>query len=240
MAGLNAAVYTQITDVENECNGLMTYDRLVKPDPNRINLSNQKARTGEFTVTTVLPTSQTIPQTWLWTTNTPATNWYAANFNAAGWNTGLGGFGTADPGVTPNTAWTTLGYIYLRRTFDPGTLSAQQLSNLVFTVYHDEDVAIYINGVLAGSASGYSTAYVGLPLTPQGLAAIIPNGTNVLAVSCYQTTGGQFIDVGISWMNCWWPTHRRFPMILPGYWPMDATNGAVTPLTPLEMGTTEA
>ena len=31
--GLSAAVYTQITDVETECNGLMTYDReIVKPD----------------------------------------------------------------------------------------------------------------------------------------------------------------------------------------------------------------
>jgi hypothetical protein len=196
--GLNAAIYTQITDVENECNGLMTYDRLVKPDPNKIENSNQKAISGQITVTTVVPTSQAVPQTWQWTTNTPATNWYATGFNSAGWNTGAGGFGTADPGVTPNTPWTTLGYIYLRRSFNPGALTAQQMSNLVFTVYHDEDVAIYVNGVLAGSASGYSTAYVNLPLTPPGLAAIIPNGTNLLAVSCYQTTGGQFIDVGIS------------------------------------------
>jgi beta-galactosidase/beta-glucuronidase len=31
--GLSAAVYTQITDVETECNGLMTYDReIIKPD----------------------------------------------------------------------------------------------------------------------------------------------------------------------------------------------------------------
>ena len=27
--GLSAAVYTQITDVETECNGLLTYDRAV-------------------------------------------------------------------------------------------------------------------------------------------------------------------------------------------------------------------
>jgi hypothetical protein len=35
-------------------------------------------------------------------------------------------------------------------------------------------------------------------MTPQGKAAIIPNGTNVIAVSCKQTVGGQFIDVGIA------------------------------------------
>ena len=41
--GLNAAVYTQITDVENECNGLMTYDRYLKPNLSLINGSNKKA-----------------------------------------------------------------------------------------------------------------------------------------------------------------------------------------------------
>ncbi|HMK38311.1 MAG TPA: glycoside hydrolase family 2 TIM barrel-domain containing protein, partial [Bacteroidota bacterium] len=35
--GLSAAVYTQLTDVEIECNGLMTYDRaVVKPDAEKI------------------------------------------------------------------------------------------------------------------------------------------------------------------------------------------------------------
>ena len=100
--------------------------------------------------------------------------------------------------MTPNTTWNTFGYIYLRRTFDPGALTPQQITNLVFKVYHDEDVVIYINGVLAGSASGYSTTYVPLAMTPQAQSAIIPNGTNLLAVSCHQTTGGQFIDVGIN------------------------------------------
>ena len=224
--GLNAAIYTQITDVENECNGLMTYDRVLKPDPNQIEISNQKVRTGRFTTTTLVPTSQTDPQSWLWTTNTPATNWYAANFNAVGWKTGVGGFGTTDPGVTPNTAWTTPGSIYLRRSFNPGTLTPQQLANLVFTVYHDEDVALYVNGVPAASAAGYSTAYVSLPLTPQGLAAIIPNGTNVLAVSCHQTTGGQFIDAGLSGQTLIANT-LTVPVDDAGYWPLDATNGVV-------------
>ena len=195
---LNAAIYTQITDVENECNGLMSYDRLVKPNMDSIYSSNLKAITGQESVTTIVPTSQVVPQEWQWTTNAVPSNWYATNFNASSWSNGVAGFGTADPNVTPNTAWTTLGYIYLRRTFNPGTLTQQQLNNLTFITYHDEDVAIYINGVLAGSASGYSTAYVPVAMNAAGQAAIIPNGTNVMAVSCYQSTGGQFIDVGIS------------------------------------------
>jgi hypothetical protein len=46
--GLNAGIYTQITDVENECDGLLTYDRLVKADPTRIAYSNEKAITGQI------------------------------------------------------------------------------------------------------------------------------------------------------------------------------------------------
>lgn len=38
---LSAAVYTQISDVETECNGLLTYDRLLKADPEVIFQSNQ-------------------------------------------------------------------------------------------------------------------------------------------------------------------------------------------------------
>lgn len=196
--GLNAAVYTQITDVENECNGLLTYDRLVKPSMDRIYVANLKAITGQIAITPVVATSQTVPQSWLYTTNAPPANWYASNFDASSWRTGVGGFGAFAPNVTPNTAWTTPGYIYLRRTFNPGTLTADQIANLAFTLYHDEDVVIYINGVFAASASGYSTTYVTLPISAQVRAALVPNGTNVLAVSCYQTVGGQFIDVGLS------------------------------------------
>jgi hypothetical protein len=42
-SGLSAAVYTEITDVENEVNGIMTYDRaVVKPDAAQINAAHQR------------------------------------------------------------------------------------------------------------------------------------------------------------------------------------------------------
>mmetsp|Transcript_17431 Transcript_17431/g.26466 ORF Transcript_17431/g.26466 Transcript_17431/m.26466 type:complete len:301 (-) Transcript_17431:402-1304(-) len=40
--GISGAVYTQITDVETECNGLLTYDRIFKVDPRNIAESNSK------------------------------------------------------------------------------------------------------------------------------------------------------------------------------------------------------
>ena len=57
--GLNAAVYTQITDVETECDGLLTYDRVVKPDPARIAYSNQKAISGVINPATGVITANT-------------------------------------------------------------------------------------------------------------------------------------------------------------------------------------
>lgn len=197
--GLSGAIYTQTTDVETELNGLLTYDRASrKPDLRRIQVA--LADTGlPINVTAVVPTSQSAGQSWQYITNTPATNWFTTNFDSSLWSNGVAGFGAGNPPNTSGlvrTPWTT-DDIWLRRSVFLGPLTAQQISNLVFLTYHDEDVQVYINGVLAGSASGYTTSYVVLPMTPAGQAAIIPNGGNVIAVHCHQTTGGQFIDVGI-------------------------------------------
>jgi len=200
--GLSAAVYTEITDVEIELNGFLTYDRKVcKPDVDRIRAAMASASTP-VTLTTVLPTSQTTGQTWKYRFNQPSSAWTGTNYNdaTANWTNALGGFGAGNP---PNTAglirtpWNTAD-IWLRRTFNPGALTSQQISNLFLMVYHDEDVEIYINGVLAGSATGYRSSYGLMTMTEAGRNAIVPNASNVLAVHCHQTGGGQYIDVGIS------------------------------------------
>ncbi|MBC8096948.1 MAG: hypothetical protein H7Y43_14165, partial [Akkermansiaceae bacterium] len=198
--GLSAAVYTEITDVEIELNGFLTYDRKVrKPDADRIRTAIASASTP-VNLTTVLTTSQTNGQNWKYTSTTPVANWHAANFNDGAWSTGAAGFGAGDPPNTTGlirTPWNTAD-IWLRRTFNPGSLTSQQISNLFFVAYHDEDVEIYVNGVLAGSASGYTSTYGLIAMNPAGQAAILPNAVNVLAVHCHQTGGGQYIDVGLS------------------------------------------
>jgi hypothetical protein len=228
--GLNAAIYTQITDVENECNGLMTYDRLLKPDLNSIKISNQKVITGQLFLTTVLPTSQTQGRTWSYLTSNAndavPVNWYATNFNASGWSSGQAGFGTAGtPGAVVRTTWNNSN-IWMRAQFTLGNLSASDLKSLVFNCYHDEDCEIYVNGVLAGSATGYAGSYVLLPMNAAGQAALIPNGNNLIAVHCHNTTGGQDIDVGISKKNLIANT-LTVPADETGYWPLDATSGTV-------------
>jgi Concanavalin A-like lectin/glucanases superfamily/Glycosyl hydrolases family 2, sugar binding domain/Glycosyl hydrolases family 2/Glycosyl hydrolases family 2, TIM barrel domain len=227
--GLSAAIYTELTDVEIECNGLLTYDRILKPDPNKILTSNQKAITGYYEFIPVLPTSQTNAQMWRYntsyTTSTVPANWYAANFNDSGWSSGPGGFGTSDPGAVVRTTWNTSD-IWLRRSFNAGALPAYVLNNLVFYCYHDEDCEIYINGVLAGSASGFTTSYAQIPVNAAGINALIPNGTNLIAVHCHQTTSGQYIDVGMDIQNLVANT-MTVPTDYVGYWPLDETSGTI-------------
>lgn len=194
--GLSAAVYTQITDVEVEINGLITYDRdVVKADPNLIYISNSLyTRTYEE----VLATSEQTAQTWRYTTATPPADWYTETFDDASWDEGPGGFGTdGTPGAIIGTEWDTSD-IWLRRTFNPGSLTTEDIEKLVLRIHHDEDSEVYINGVPASSTTGYTTGYIHLPVNAAGKAALIPDASNVMAVHCHQTNGGQYIDVGLA------------------------------------------
>ncbi|HTQ51674.1 MAG TPA: PA14 domain-containing protein, partial [Candidatus Acidoferrales bacterium] len=185
------------TDVEIELAGLRTFDRkILKPDLQQMQAAITSTM-AQYSNSVVVPTSQTTGQSWKYTFTAPASNWYTNSFNDSLWTNGTGGFGTAGtPGIVVGTTWNTAD-IWLRRTFNPGALTPQQISNLVFNVFHDEDCEIYINGVLAASATGYVTAYNFLAINAAGQNAIIPNANNLLAAHCHQTTGGQGIDAGV-------------------------------------------
>jgi len=79
----------------------------------------------------------------------------------------------------------------------PGWPDEHEFADLQFQVHHDEDVEIYINGVLAANAKGFITDYELVPMRPAAKAALKSGDKNILAVHCHQTTGGQDIDVGI-------------------------------------------
>lgn len=193
--GLSAGVYTQITDVEVEINGLITYDRkVIKADVEAIRQSNVMNRSFE----SVVSTSENTPQTWRYTTNQPSSSWMNESFDDSAWSEGPGGFGTAGtPGAVVGTVWDTSD-IWLRRSFVLPPLTTEQLSRLVLRVHHDEDAEVYINGVLAASLINYTTSYIYVPLSEAARTALRPGQANLLAVHCHQTTGGQFIDAGIA------------------------------------------
>ena len=62
---------------------------------------------------------------------------------------------------------------------------------------HEEDVEVYVNGVLAGSAQGvHNDRYFSMALRPEAVT-VLKVGDNTLAVHCHQTVGGQIMDVGL-------------------------------------------
>jgi len=192
--GLSAAVYTQTTDVEVEVNGLMTYDReVIKFEVAELAGWHRPLYGPPPTITELVPTSEKAAQTWRYTTTRPAEGWEKADFDAAGWAEGPGGFGTkGTPGGVIRTEWKTPD-VWLRRTAE---LKAVPAGEVFVRLHHDEDADVFINGVLAARVSGFTTEYVEVPLTPAGRAALRA-GRNVIAVHCRQTGGGQYIDVGL-------------------------------------------
>ena len=150
-------------------------------------------------MTFLIPTSSSVPALWNYTTSAapPSANWIEPDFNDGAWKRGPGVFGhIAPPGVVMRTVWTdSPGDLWLRRTL---TLPSGTYTDLAFMVYHDEDVEIYVNGVLAAKAAGFNAAYEPLPISPAALGLLKPGAKITLAVHCHQTTGGQGVDVGLA------------------------------------------
>jgi hypothetical protein len=192
--GLNALVYTQITDVETEANGLLTYDRaIIKVDLDRAAAVNRGDVSKIPVSRTIVATSQETPQPWRYSTEKPSANWYATTFDDATWKEGPGVFGTATtPGANVRTTWDTPD-VYLRRSFD---LPEVNPANLLLSVIHDEDAEIYLNGILAATVKGYTGSYDETPISPEAAATFKP-GKNTIAIHCHQTQGGQSIDAGL-------------------------------------------
>ena len=190
--GLSAAIYTQTTDVETECNGLLTYDRAVT----KLDLAGlQKANRSddENPLRVIVPNANHGRVTWKYTTSNPGDGWSRADFNDTTWQQGHGGFGTDQtPNALVGTSWNTSD-IWLRREF---TLGAEDLRDARLQLHHDEDAEVYLNGVLAAQVNSFSANYFVTNISSAAIATLKP-GINRMAVHCRQTGGGQFIDAGI-------------------------------------------
>ncbi|MBL8763547.1 MAG: hypothetical protein JNM07_04675 [Phycisphaerae bacterium] len=196
--GLCAAVYTQTTDVEIEVNGWLTYDREVwKIDPERASAAAKALHEPPPIVRVLVPRAgqdgAREGEPWRSTTDRPGEDWSRPGFDASAWQTGWGGFGTkGTPGAIVGTEWSGSD-IWLRRTVE---LPASGRGQLALSVHHDEDAEVYINGELAASFKGYTSGYRTEPLSP-AVSTLLRPGKNLIAVHCRQTSGGQYIDVGI-------------------------------------------
>ncbi len=198
--------YTQLTDVEQEHNGLYYYDRRPKFDLKRLHAITARAaayeKTGPITVAPAEPTGRewtvlvgaaadgALARPYHFTTNAPAEGWIGVGWDDSGWWTGLAPFGNALPGV--RTRWDT-GDIWLRQTFDFQTAG---INAAALVIFYDEDTEVYVNGSLIWRRSGFTTAYDTFSVT-ESLRKALKQGPNTLAVHTRQTAGGQFIDLAL-------------------------------------------
>lgn len=139
---------------------------------------------------TLVPTSQRAAALWRYTTEQPAENWHAADFDDSPWQQGPGGFGSAGtPGAAIGTTWNSAD-IWIRRTFE---LQQPLPDRAALRLHHDEDAQVYLNGIEVLSRGGYTTEHEAEEIDAQSLRP----RKNVIAIHCRQTMGGQYIDAGI-------------------------------------------
>jgi hypothetical protein len=198
--------YTQLTDVEQEHNGLYYYDRRPKFDLQRLHDLTARPAAYEITgPTTAKPFTATerqwkvlvgaaadgeLAKPYRFTTTAPAGDWTSAEVDDSGWSSGLAPFGHALPGV--RTSWTN-DDIWLRQSFGSQSAAIQAASLVIF---HDEDTEVYVNGQLIWKRGGYTAAYEAFGVTA-ALQKALRKGPNLLAVHTHQTVGGQFIDLAL-------------------------------------------
>lgn len=141
----------------------------------------------------VVPSGQQAPVRWRYTLEEPSKDWFTPGFDDSNWKEGPAGFGTqGTPGAVIRTEWSTK-RIWLRQRV---TLPGRPLNNPRLLLIYDEDPTVYLNGVLAASLTGWTTAYDEAGISPAAAATLKP-GTNLVAVCASQTYGGQSIDVGL-------------------------------------------
>jgi hypothetical protein len=146
-------------------------------------------------VTEVVATSRQRGIEWRYTLEKPPADWTKPNFDDSKWRRGPGGFGTkGTPRAVVGTVWNTAD-IWLRR--EASLPDNVDLDRLQLTVYHDEDVEVYIDGVPAGSEAGFVNSYEPMDISAAAKKLLKPGGKFTLAVHCHQTVGGQGIDVGL-------------------------------------------
>jgi hypothetical protein len=147
----------------------------------------------------LLATSEQEPANWRYVLEAPSADWFRVDYSDVNWKAGDAPFGMLEPpyGRHPNTKWSSSD-IWLRRVFElsEGTVIKEPM----LLLHHDEDATVFINGVLAVTASGYNAEYEPIDISPEAAATLKP-GKNIIAVHCHQTGGGQYLDLGLDTAN---------------------------------------
>jgi hypothetical protein len=203
--------YTQLTDIEQEQNGLYTYNREPKFDveklravlarpaayeenpPTAANLAGS-GKTGAWRVLVGSHHDAPAAAPWQYTETAPAENWTAPEFDATAWQTGAAPFGLigGEFGKTVQTRWRG-DELWLRQEFECADTA---FTAAVLVIFHDDDTELYLNGEKIWSRGKWLTRYESYDVTEAVRAALRP-GKNTLAAHVRQDAGGQFFDMAL-------------------------------------------
>lgn len=205
--GLSAAMFRQLTDVEDELDGLFTYDRAqLKFDSKRLpplnagkldpvyTLLETSDMTADPRVTPEGGASYGAERHRFRFTAIEQAGWEQPDFDDSSWTEAPAGFGSGKSGApfVIGTPWTS-GNIWIRTTFD---YAGPTTGSVYARLLHAGDVWTYVNGVLATSTIDSSTEYQDLLMSGAAQSALGP-GKVTLAARCINRGGGQFVDVGV-------------------------------------------
>jgi hypothetical protein len=199
--------YTQLTDVEQEKNGLYTYDRKPKFDVERMRKiqSRQAAFEKEPPLTEqfksvaskwrvlVGASPDTAAEPWAYTCTVPAKDWAEPCFSDAHWQFGKGGFGTK-PGVESRikTPWKTPD-IWMRQQFH---YDGAAFKKALLVIQHDNAAEVYLNGKQIWKGEGQLDQYASMDVL-KVVKEAIRKGENTLAIHCHNDKDSQFIDAAL-------------------------------------------
>lgn len=126
---------------------------------------------------------------WKYTLNQPSGSWMKPGYNAASWQPAHGAFSNRQHAY--NT-WNTHD-IWARRTF---AMHGSIPRHLKLLLHHDDNVEVYLNGVLILKSKGWNDRAQLFPISNEAMKTLV-KGTNVLAIHCENTAGGAFLDAGL-------------------------------------------
>ena len=199
--------YTQLTDIEQEQNGLYTYDRQAKFDTNRLQaiLSREAAYeknpprhieaapAAQWRVLVGAMQDGERAKPWRYTTEEPAEGWESVGFDAEDWAAARAPFGRKGGwGDKIRTGWKTKN-LWLRQEFE---CDDAEIGVGALVAHHDDDIEVYLNGAKIWSRPRWNNRYEGFDVT-EALQGALKEGTNVVAVHVHQDHGGQYFDMAL-------------------------------------------
>lgn len=200
--------YTQLTDIEQEQNGVYTYERTPKFDTEKLKAALSReaayeknpptearaAQSSEWQVVVGAFPDGDLCRPWRYAFDQPAENWATPAFDDGSWQVGAPGFGKK-PGweKKTRTAWATKD-IWLRQSFECS--AAESFKHLELIIHYDNGTEVYLNGKPLWAGKGWNDNYSAYDVTEAARGAL-QSGKNVIAVHCHQDEGGQFIDLAL-------------------------------------------